>query len=116
VYDEFRVVKVDVRFTAVTPPEPAPPYLIAFDNNTVTTTPTVSTVSSYATAKLMSGFYDGELSYQVPLPADGIWYNTDAPSTFTPTLAVVSTLPSSLVLRAYVVLFYEFEILVRGIV
>lgn len=92
-YDEFQVESVHIRFAPCGPPmSVTSPYLLAYDvGNMPLGSP--DAISAYATTKLMSGLYDGELEYKIPPTSTGIWYTTDSPFSWTASLAASVLIP-----------------------
>jgi hypothetical protein len=119
VYEQFRPLRLRIRAIPSTNLLTAgAPYVFAFDPTAdAPVAPTVAQVAAYRTSKIFTAAEPWEITFALPLPAAGVWFDSITPTEWSGQLLTQPSIsqPTSTSFLAYSNLLFEFEVLMRGI-
>lgn len=118
-YDQFRPVRMRLKYVPdrlyTTSQGWSIPAIVAFDaDGAMPATPNASVLAQYGTAKLVSLAEEFELVYDIPLPANGAWYDMGVPSAWLAQIGLVQVSNGTSTQGSLGAWLVELDLLVRG--
>jgi hypothetical protein len=119
VYEQFRVRRMRLRGVPTSNLLTAGvPFVLAYDaTNDYPVAPTGAEVAAYRTSKILETSEPFELTYEIPAPAQNLWFDSIMPTNWAGALLInnVVNQPTSVGFLPYSNVMFEFEVEMRGI-